>query len=153
MVDCKQSEVQESIQEENFTGLTLCNIKDEWDWVRKGLQEIYDADPDPKQIPEDVYADCRYGRAKLFTMDDKQLFVILSEHRESDELIHLVVWHCWASDRGKKKMSTWLPDVEKYAKQNGYASVMCESVHVGIAEYAIKHYGYFIDTIVIKKFL
>lgn len=147
------SEELESTQEENFTGLTICNIKDEWGWVRPGLQEIFDADPDPKQVPEDVYADCRYGLAKLFCMANKELFVVLSEHRESDDLLHLVVWMCWAADKGSRKMSVWLPDVEKYAKDNGYVSVMCETVHLGIAEYAVKDYGYFIDTIVLKKFV
>ena len=147
------SEVQGNTQVEDYTGLLHSDIKKEWDWVKVGLEEINARDPDPKQTPEDVYAACRYGRAKLFIMDNKQLFVVLSEFRESDEIIHLVVWYCWASNRGQKKMKTWLPDVEKYAKENGYTSVMCESAHIGIAEYAIDHHGYFIDTIVIKKFV
>lgn len=153
MVDQDQLEAQENTPVESFTGLTLCNIKDEWDWVKKGLQEVIDDDPDSEQIPEDIYAECKCGRAKLFVMDNKELFVVLTEHRESSKKIHLVVWYCWASKKGEKKMNVWLPDVERYAKENGYTSVVCESPHIGIAKYAIEHYGYFINSIVLKKYV
>ena len=42
-------------------------------------EEINENDPDPQQIPEDVYAACKYGLAKLFVMGDKELFVVLTE--------------------------------------------------------------------------
>lgn len=145
------SEERENTQEEDFTGLRLSNIKQEWDWVKIGLQEIYDADPHSSQRPEDVYADCVYERAKLFVMENKELFVVFSELKDGDSARHLVLWMCWAAKKGSRKMGIWLPDVERFAKKHGYKSVMCETSSLGIADYAVKDYGYFIDTIVLKK--
>jgi|TARA_R100001224_G_C3993585_1_gene140135 hypothetical protein len=147
------SEEQENILVEDYTELTICDIKEEWDWVKIGLEEINARDPDPKQIPEDIYAACKYGLAKLFTMGNKELFVVLSEVPETDTDINLSIWYFWVKPeyRGSKKARDFFPGLTKYAKNNGYKSIQFETVCFELAEYAVRDFGYYIDTIVVRN--
>ena len=142
-----------SIQVEECTELTSSDIKEEWHWVKPGIEEINENDPDPQQIPEDVYAACKYGLAKLFVMGDNELFVVLTEIPETETDISLSIWYFWVSPkcRGSKKAREFFPGLTKYAEENGYKSIQFETAHFKLAEYAVRDFGYYIDTIVVKK--
>ena len=146
-------ETQESIQVEDCTDLVISDIKEEWYWVKLGLEEINERDPDPKQIPEDVYAACKYGLAKLFVMGHKELFVVLSEVPETEDDINLSIWYFWVSPeyRGSKKPRGFFPGLNKYANNNGYNHIQFETVCPELADYAVRDFGYYIDTIIVKK--
>ena len=55
-----------STQVENrLSDPVITNIRDEWDWIRPALVELKEQIPSLTWRPEDVYAECLYGKAVL----------------------------------------------------------------------------------------
>lgn len=94
----------------------LADIKKEWCWVKDGLLEVLEDNPNLTWTPEDVYAQCVYGDAFLFVADEG--FVVATIH--TDEFTKekaFFVWIAWAAERGNKNVMKYLPFFEEVAKK------------------------------------
>ena len=75
----------------------VANIRQEWDWVKIGIQEILDAQTQLTFRPEDVYAECVSGAATLF-VDEHQSFAVTTV--EVDRFTGqntFLIWLAWCS--------------------------------------------------------
>ena len=52
------------------------DIRIEWDWVKPQIEQILSEQPELTYRPEDVYASCINGSAKLVTLDKNKFAVI-----------------------------------------------------------------------------
>ena len=151
MADSQASEAQENILGGGSTKLIPSDIKKEWSWVRPGLEYIQNADPDPLQIPEDVYAACVNGSGHLYIDENREFFAILSTIEQPYKGKELVLWYTWNKNRhGHRLSDNYVPLMEDLAREIGCDKLMFETTVPEVAKYAENH-GWFIDTIVVKK--
>lgn len=93
------------------------NIREHWDFVRPGLEEIRSA-LEPAWIPEDIYTACMEGRSHLFTTDEG--FVVLNTYKEpytGRGVLFIEV--AWAKDRGNKNVFKHTSFFEDLARKLG----------------------------------
>lgn len=82
------------------------NIRQEWDWVKIGIQEILDAQPQLTYRPEDVYAECINGTATLFIDEHKSFAVTTVEVDRFTGQNTFLIWLAWCSKKGLKRNSS-----------------------------------------------
>ena len=71
------------------------NIREEWAWVKQGIEEILAEQPQLTFIPEDVYAACLNQEAHLWVAPEG--FVITTGERdEFTGARTFLVWLAWA---------------------------------------------------------
>ena len=84
----------------------VANIRQEWDWVKIGIEEILDAQPQLTYRPEDVYAECINGTATLFIDEHKSFAVTTIEVDRFTGQNTFLIWLAWCSKKGLKHNSS-----------------------------------------------
>ena len=95
------------------------NIRWEWDWVRVGVQEILDKQPQLTFRPEDVYAECVTGAATLFIDEHKNFAVTTIEVDKFTNENTFLIWLAWCSGKGLRHNSfsdLYVPVFEQVAR-------------------------------------
>ena len=95
------------------------NIRWEWDWVRVGVQEILDKQPQLTFRPEDVYAECVTGAATLFIDEHKNFAVTTIEVDKFTNENTFLIWLAWCSGKGLRHNSfsdLYVPFFEQVAR-------------------------------------
>jgi hypothetical protein len=115
------------------------DIRDVWDYVRHGIQEIWDVSV-PDWRPEDLYACCLYGHADVYLLGDTGGFVIVQERPmpfKNQKTLLLWVGYDKTGDAFRRHIS----DFEDLAAKRGCSAVEFWSSRKGMEKLS-KRYGY-----------
>ncbi len=104
------------LEEKALSEPVLADIRDEWDWVLEGLQDLKERIPSLTWRPEDVYAECRYGNAVLHVAKDGFVITtVITDPYTKERTLHF--WIAWAREFGGNCVIKYLPFFENVAQQ------------------------------------
>lgn len=127
----------------------LGNIREEWVWVKRGIEEILAEQPQLTFRPEDVYAACLNKEALLWVAPEG--FVItLETHDEFTNRKTFFVWLAWAKKRGESCVIKYYPFFAQIAKQHGFFNVEVRTPFSGIEDYLLAE-GWKKDTVIYTR--
>lgn len=101
---------------------TYALVREEWVWVKRGIEEILAEQPQLTFRPEDVYAACLNGEAHLWVAPEG--FVITTA--EVDEFTGartFLLWLAWARKRGNNCAFKYLSFFEEVAREHGFQNI------------------------------
>lgn len=119
----------------------LADIRAEWGWVRKGIEEILGDNKYLNLIPEDVFVACKTGAAHLWITDEG--FVVTTG--ETDSITGertFLVWLAWAKKSGGKIAVRWLEFFEDQARQAGFAKFEVRTKYPPLGDYLQNELGF-----------
>ncbi|SVD54103.1 uncharacterized protein METZ01_LOCUS406957 [marine metagenome] len=97
----------------------LADIRQEWHWVKQGIEEILNEQKDLTYIAEDVYAECVNKTAQLWVAPEG--FIVTTGYPdEYTESKTLLVWLAWARVKGEDCVIKYTPLLSRLAKEAGY---------------------------------
>lgn len=129
----------------------VSDIRREWDWVRRGVEEILRNSKTLTYRAEDVYAACVNKQAVLWTTSEG--FVIsTTEIDPFTDRKTMFLWLAWAKDRGNSLVSKYQTFFERVARDAGYSYLETRSSHLGLMQHLESH-GWAIDTVVYTRAL
>ena len=119
----------------------LSNIRDEWHWVKGGIEEILSLDPNLTYRPEDIYASVLAGNSHLWTHPD--FFVVTTiEHDVFNNQNTLLIWLSWSVARGKGNAAQHFKFFEDAAKQCGCHHIQVRTPHKRVGDYIEQELGW-----------
>jgi len=127
----------------------LADIRKEWDWVSKGVQEILDGTPALTYRAEDVYAECVNGQALLWITGEGFVVTTVEVDRFTGDKT-LLVWLAWARHRGEKKAAYYLPFFEQKARDARLQKMEVRSAVRQMIDY-LENDGWLLDHIVYTR--
>ena len=128
----------------------VANIRQEWDWVKDGLEEILSLDPNLTWRPEDIYASVLSGESHLWVHPDFfNVTTVEADHFTGDKT--LLLWISWAKRRGGANAVTYAKFYEDVARQFGCQFISTKSVQMPAVEYATEKVGWEITEITFGK--
>lgn len=136
---------------ENAAKPELGNIREEWSWVKSGIEEILAEQPQLTFRSEDVYAACLNGEALLWVAPEG--FVITTE--EGDQFTRaktFFVWLAWAKKRGDSCVIKYYPYFAQVAKEHGFSSIEVRTPFKTLEDYLLVE-GWKKDTVVYTRAL
>ena len=98
----------------------LGNIRQEWHWVKQGIEEILEEQKDLTFIAEDVYAACLNNTAQLWVAPEGFVVTTGCSDEYTDDKT-LLIWLAWARVKGKDCVIKYTPYFSKLAKDAGYS--------------------------------
>lgn len=128
----------------------LGNIRQEWDWVKKGVEEILKLDPNLTFRPEDVYASCVNGESQLWIHPDFFNVATIEVDPFTGQKTFLL-WLSWAKKRGGANAVTFASFYEDVARQCQCSRIETRSVQMPAVDYAVEKVGWQIREIVFGK--
>jgi hypothetical protein len=128
---------------------TYANVRDEWDWVKQGVEEILAEQPQLTFRAEDVYAACLNEQAHLWVAAEG--FVITtSEVEDFSGHKTFLLWLAWAKDRGQSCAIKYLPFFAQIAKENGFKNIETRTPVSALEKYFLAE-GWTKDTVVYTR--
>ena len=126
------------------------NIREEWHWVKQGVEEILHLDRNLTYRPEDVYASVLSGESELWVHPNFfNVLTIQSDEFTGDKT--LLLWISWAKERGGANAVTFAEFYEALARHYGCRRIETKSVQMPAVEYAQKEVGWTISEITFGK--
>jgi hypothetical protein len=126
----------------------VADVRKEWDWVKKGVDEIVST-ANVTYRAEDVYAACVSNQAVLWITNEG--FVIsTTEIDPFTEEKTMLLWLAWAVERGNDLVSKYQAFFERVAKEAGYGRMETRSPFLGLMSHLIGH-GWDVDTVVYTR--
>ena len=128
----------------------ISNIRQEWDWVKPGLEEILHLDPNLTWRPEDIYASVIAGESHLWVHPN--FFVVSTVETDlftGDKTF--LLWIAWARQRGGANAVTYGNFYEDVARQLGCQFISTKSVQMPAVEYLNEKVGWEITEITLGK--
>lgn len=146
IVDVKQGNIQ---GEKTLSDPVLKDIRDEWGWVKFALEDLKSQIPSITWRVEDVYAECLYGHALLYTAEEGFVITnVITDQYTKERTLHF--WICWAEVLGGQNVIKYLPFFENVAKQ-----LECKYLEVWTPvdqlEVYLKENGWSLDTRVFTR--
>lgn len=129
--------------------LVVADIRREWDWVKIGVEEICQLNPNLTFRPEDVYAACVNRQAVLWISPDG--FVVtttLIDEFTGEKTLFL--WLAWAKSRGTSLLTKYQGFLERATREAGYSILETRSPFLGLMSH-MKAHGWTLDTVVYTK--
>ena len=128
---------------------TLAPIRNEWDWVKRGIKEILAEQPQLTFRAEDIYAACLNGEAQLWVAPEG--FVITTaEHDDFTGDKTFLIWLAWAKDRGQNCAIKYIPFFSQVARSNGFKNIETRTPIVALEDYFLAE-GWKKDTVVYTR--
>ena len=127
----------------------VADIREEWSWVKTGVEKILEANKHLTYRPEDVYAACVGGQAVLWTTEEG--FAVTTT--EVDEFTNdktLLIWIAWAKRKGGKLGIVHTDFFTELAKEHGYNKLEIRSNVETVGTY-LTGSGWAIDTVVYSR--
>ena len=129
----------------------VSDVRQEWDWVKYGVEEILKEDRNLTFRPEDVYAAVLAEQAILWTTD--QGFVVTTSELDTfNGEKTFLVWLAWARERGHNLAIVHRVFFEEAAKGAGFDKIEVRSAIPEVRDYLINT-GWEIDTVVFTRYL
>ncbi len=128
----------------------IASIRNEWHWVREGIEEILHLDKNLTFRPEDVYASVLSGESQLWVHPNFFNVVTIETDGFTGDKTFLL-WLSWAKERGGANAVTFASFYEDVARQYGCQRIETKSVQMPAVEYAIDRVGWEITEITFGK--
>jgi len=128
---------------------TFARVREEWVWVKRGIEEILAEQPQLTFRPEDVYAACLNGEAHLWVAPEG--FVITTA--EVDEFTGaktFLLWLAWAKNRGQSCAIKYLPFFAELARENGFKNIETRTPIAALEDYFLAE-GWKKDTVIYTR--
>ena len=128
---------------------TFAQVREEWVWVKRGVEEILAEQPQLTFRPEDVYAACLNGEAHLWVAPEG--FVITTA--EVDEFTGaktFLLWLAWAKNRGQSCAIKYLPFFAELARENGFKNIETRTPVTALENYFLAE-GWKKDTVIYTR--
>ena len=128
---------------------TFAQVREEWVWVKRGIEEILAEQPQLTFRPEDVYAACLNGEAHLWVAPEG--FVITTA--EVDEFTGaktFLLWLAWAKNRGQSCAIKYLPFFAELARENGFKNIETRTPIAALEDYFLAE-GWKKDTVIYTR--
>lgn len=126
------------------------SIREEWHWVKPGIEEILHLDKHLNYLPEDVYASVINGDSELWVHPD--FFTVLTiETDDYNGDRTLLIWLMWAKERGKGNAIQYTEFYENLGRYYGCKRVAGKGVQMPAIQYAIDKVGWEISEITFSK--
>ena len=130
----------------------VASIRNEWDWVKPGIEEILNESPQFAYRPEDVYADCINGKAQLWVTEEG-FVVTTAEYDSTREETYCFVWLAWAKVKGNNVALKHEQFFIDQAMNAGYDGIKFTTTSTVIADYAVQKAGWCMNKIeLMRKF-
>lgn len=128
----------------------LANIREEWHWVRPGIEELLHANPDVNTLPEDVYHACKAGNAHLWVAPEYFVITTFETDTDNGDRVFLL-WFAWSRERGGKHSMTANSFFEEVARSQGCAGIEIQTNHQPLIDYSVGQLGYHVRTQILRK--
>jgi hypothetical protein len=112
----------------------IANIRKEWDWVKKGIEEVIAGIPHSNYRAEDVYAACVSGEAQLWTTNEGFLVTTADEDSFTQEAF-CFIWVAWAKNRGRSYALKHRVFFAQKAKDAGFDGLRLKTSHEELKPY------------------
>ena len=125
------------------------DIREEWPWVQRGVEEILKQDPHLTFVPEDVYKACVSKEAILWITDEG--FVVMTG--ETDPFTQertCFLWLAWAKKRGTNLVQQHQDFFIRAASEAGFAKIETRSGVPALQEH-LTGAGWDVETIVYSR--
>jgi len=129
----------------------LCNIREEWEWVKPGIEEILTEQKFLTFRPEDVYAECLNKTAYLWCTDDGFVVTTTEIDEFNNEKIFFF-WLAWAKTRGQNLIGIHQRFFADAAKDAGYHRLSVYTPVRGVERYLLMS-GWERETAVYTRYL
>lgn len=96
----------------------VADIRAEWGWVKKGVEEVLEEHPQLTYRAEDVYAAVLSKAAILWVADEGFVVSTIEVDPFNNEKTFLI-WIAWAKHRGGKSVLKYYPFFEAVAQEHG----------------------------------
>ena len=128
----------------------FADVRAEWHWVGPAIAELLEDNPDVQAIPEDIYADCKSGKAHLWVSPH---YVVITEFEitEYSGERNLCISYAWARDRGMKMGLTVMDYIEQFAKANQCAGITFGTRHQPLIDYLCNELGFRVSTQILRR--
>jgi hypothetical protein len=128
---------------------TLAHIREEWVWVKHGIEEILAEQAQLTFRPEDVYAACLNEEAHLWVAPEG--FVITTAERdEFTGARAFLLWLAWAKNRGQSYAIRYLPFFTQLARDSGFKTLETRTPVLALEAYFLAE-GWNKDTVVYTR--
>jgi hypothetical protein len=114
----------------DFVYIPPANLREEWGWVREGLEKVRDKGHDD-WISEDIYCDCFEQRAMLWIRKKKDGFMVL---QPLGKKMH--IWAAWLDSKNPEDLISGMQTVKEIAKHGGCTGITFSSNRSGWARRA-----------------
>ena len=128
---------------------TFAQVREEWVWVKRGIEEILAEQPQLTFRPEDVYAACLNGEAHLWVAPEG--FVITTA--EVDEFTGaktFFVWLAWTKERGQSCVVKYYSFFAQTARRHGFSHIEVRTPITALEEYLLAE-GWKKDTVIYTR--
>jgi hypothetical protein len=138
---------------EKVTGSLIprhADVRAEWHWVGPIIKELLDENPDVQAIPEDIYADCKSGKAHLWVSPH---YVVITEFEvtEYSGEVNLCISYARALKRGQKLGIEVMDYLEQFAKNNKCAGITFGTRYQPLIDYLCSDLGFRVSTQILKR--
>jgi GNAT superfamily N-acetyltransferase len=128
----------------------FADVRAEWHWVGPIINELLEDNPDVQAIPEDIYADCKSGKAHLWVSDHYVLITEFEVTEYSGE-INLCISYAHAINRGQKLGIEVMDYLEEFARKNKCAGITFGTRHQPLINYLCNELGFRVSTQILKR--
>lgn len=127
----------------------LADIREEWGWVKRGVEEILDEQPQLTYRAEDVYASVLMNQAALWVAPEGFVITTREQDQFSNDMTFLI-WVAWAKNRGQNCAIKYYDFFALNAKQAGFKKIEVRSPILAIEEYLLNE-GWQKDTVIFTR--
>jgi hypothetical protein len=123
----------------------LADIRENWHWVKPGLETIIAENKFLDVLPEDVYTACKTEAAHLWIKDEG--FVITMGF--TDEFTGkrtLLIWFAWAKEHGTNIAIECQSFFIRVAKEAGFTSLEVRTPYDQLGKYISNNCGWELET-------
>lgn len=129
--------------------VTTADIREHWHWVRQGIEEILEEHKHLTFIPEDVYAECKAGRALLWV--GPEVWAVTTVERDQFTGAQTcLIWLMWSSSKSTPAIFKYLRVMENIAAKSGFQGIEARTPLKGLGK-SLERAGWSLDHIVYRK--
>jgi len=135
-------------------GNPICvDIREQWDWVREGVEEILAEQPQLTYRAEDVYAACVNQKALLWVTEQFDGFVVATPETDSHTGDRtFLVWIAWTKVRGQNCVIKHYDFFADIARENGHKHIEVRTPITAMEPYLLSQ-GWSKETVIYTRSL
>lgn len=128
----------------------FADIRENWSWVRPGLEEIIEEDPFLDVLPEDVYTACKTENAHLWVTDAG--FVVTTGLTDPyTNKRTLLIWFAWAKQKGRNIAAECVGFFEQAAYDAGFSFLEVRTRYEQLGSYIESSVGWKRETVIYRR--
>ena len=128
----------------------VANIREEWHWVKPGIEEILHLDKNATIRPEDVYHSVLSGESALYIHDNFFVVATIDIDKYNGRRTFTLALS-WAKGRGGANAVTYAKFFEDLARQYNCERIESTSSQTPVADYLVQKVGWEVKEITIGK--